>query len=52
MVRAVAVAMVLVLVTAVALVRVDDTRGYLPYWAKYNYTGYEGGTTEDVTAKS
>jgi len=33
-------------------VRVHATRGYQPYWAKYNYTGYEGGTAADFTAKS
>jgi hypothetical protein len=52
MVRAVALALVLALVAAIVLVRVNDTRGYLPYWAKYNYAGYEGGTTADATAKS
>ena len=42
----------LVICTSVVLVRVNATRGYLPYWAKYNYTGYEGGKAEDFTLKS
>ena len=32
--------------------RVKQTRDFLPYWAKYNYTGYEGGSTADFTKKS
>ena len=31
------------LFTTVVLVRVRATREYQPYWARYNYTGYEGG---------
>jgi hypothetical protein len=49
---AVIVALLASVLTAVALVRVNDTRGYITYWAKYNYTGYQGGTTADFTAKS
>ncbi len=45
-------AVLVVILASIALVRVDATRGYLPYWAEYNYTGYEGGTVEDFTAKS
>src|SRR5262249_43728222 len=37
--------------TVVALVRVNATRGYIDYWAKYNYSGYEGGTATEVTKK-
>ena len=51
-VRVVTVALVGAVLTTIALVRINDTRGYLPYWAKYNYTGYEGGTPEDFTEKS
>ncbi len=50
--RAVAIAVLLVILTSIVLVRVNATRGYLPYWAKYNYTGYEGGKAEDFTLKS
>jgi hypothetical protein len=38
--------------TSVVLVRVHATRGYLPYWAAYNETGYEGGEKADFTQKS
>ena len=48
----VAIAVLAVIATTVALVRVQDRRGFLPYWARYNYTGYESGTAEDFTAKS
>jgi len=41
-----------VILASIVLVRVNDTKGYLPYWAKYNYTGYEGGKAEDFTLKS
>jgi hypothetical protein len=37
--------------TVVALVRVNATRGYIDYWAKYNYSGYEGGNATEVTKK-
>ncbi len=50
-VRAITVGVLLVLFTAVALARVNATRGYLTYWAKYNYSGYEGGSTADYTKK-
>ncbi len=29
-----------------------EHRDFIPYWARYNYTGYESGTTADFTAKS
>ena len=51
-VRVVAIVAVVGLFTTVALVRVNATRGYQPYWARYNYTGYEGGQSQDFTAKS
>jgi hypothetical protein len=37
--------------TVVALVRINATRGYITYWAEYNYSGYEGGTPATVTKK-
>ena len=44
---------VLAAITAtVCLVIVQNTRDFIPYWARYNYTGYESGTTADFTAKS
>ncbi|MEX2100798.1 MAG: hypothetical protein WEB19_05225 [Acidimicrobiia bacterium] len=51
-VRVIAMAVLAAVLTTVALVRINATEGYLPYWAKYNYTGYEGGTAEDFTQKS
>jgi hypothetical protein len=51
-VRVLAITLLAVIVTTVALVRVQQTRDFLPYWARYNYTGYESGTPEDFTAKS
>ncbi len=50
--RVVAITLLAVLATTVALVRVQQTRGFLPYWARYNYTGYEGGSTANFTKKS
>jgi hypothetical protein len=51
-VRAVSIGLVATVLAVVALVRINDTRGYVTYWAKYNYTGYQGGSTTDATAKS
>jgi hypothetical protein len=51
-IRITAIAVLAVIATTVALVRVQQTRDFLPYWARYNYTGYESGTVEDFTAKS
>ncbi len=51
-VRVVAIAVLAVVATTGALVRLQQTRDFLPYWARYNYTGYEGGSTADATAKS
>jgi hypothetical protein len=50
--RVVAIALLAVVATTVALVRMDQTRDFLPYWARYNYTGYESGSAADYTAKS
>ncbi|MGZ8763811.1 MAG: hypothetical protein ACXW2Y_10860 [Acidimicrobiia bacterium] len=36
-----AAALVVVLLTGVTLVRVDATRGFLRFWADWNYSGYE-----------
>jgi hypothetical protein len=47
-----AITVLAVVATTVALVRIDQTHGFLPYWARYNYTGYEGGSTADATQKS
>ena len=44
--RVIAIALLAAIATTVALVRVDQTRDFLPYWAKYNYTGYESGSTD------
>ena len=50
--RIVAITVLAVVATTVSLVRVQQTRDFLPYWARYNYTGYESGTAADFTAKS
>jgi 6-pyruvoyl-tetrahydropterin synthase related domain len=44
MVRAVTTAILVALLATVALVRVDQSRGFLPFWVKWNYTGYEDTT--------
>jgi hypothetical protein len=49
--RLVVIGVVAALFATVALVRINATKGYVTYWAKYNYTGYEGGTVEDATKK-
>ncbi len=51
-VRVVALVVTAMLFTTVALVRVHATRGYQTYWAKYNYTGYEGGEPSNFTKKA
>lgn len=51
-IRVVAIAVLAVIATTVTLVRVQQTRDFLPYWARYNYTGYESGNVADFTAKS
>jgi hypothetical protein len=48
-VRLLAIAVTATIFATVALVRVHATRGYIPYWARYNYTGYEGGTLSGLT---
>ena len=40
-VRAVTIALVTVLVAGVAIWRVYETTGFLTFWAKWNYSGYE-----------
>jgi hypothetical protein len=45
-------AVVAAIVTTICLVIVQNERDFIPYWARYNYTGYEGGTAADFTAKS
>jgi hypothetical protein len=51
-IRLTAMAVIAAIATAVCLVRIQDTRDFLPYWARYNYTGYESGRADDFTAKS
>ncbi len=51
-VRLIAITILAVIATTASLVRVQQTRDFLPYWARYNYTGYESGTAADFTAKS
>jgi hypothetical protein len=51
-VRLIAMAVLAAITATVCLVIVQNTRDFIPYWARYNYTGYESGTTADFTAKS
>ena len=41
--RLVAMAVLAAIVTTVCLVIVQNERDFIPYWARYNYTGYESG---------
>jgi hypothetical protein len=50
--RVVAMTIIVALVASFGLWRINDKRAFLPYWAKYNYAGYEGGTDAAVTKKS
>ena len=47
MVRAVTIAVLVALFATVALVRVDQSRGFLPFWVKWNYTGYQDTTGKE-----
>jgi hypothetical protein len=49
--RLIVIGIVAALFTTVAIVRINATKGYVTYWAKYNYTGYEGGSLTDATKK-
>jgi hypothetical protein len=51
-VRLIAMAVLAAIVATVGLVLVQDDRDFIPYWARYNYTGYESGTAASLTAKS
>jgi hypothetical protein len=51
-VRLIAIAVLAAIVATVGLVLVQDDRDFIPYWARYNYTGYESGTAASLTAKS
>ena len=44
MTRLITIGVVVALFTTIVLVRINATKGYVTYWAKYNYTGYEGGS--------
>jgi hypothetical protein len=51
-VRLIAMTVLAAVAATVGLVLVQDDRGFIPYWARYNYTGYESGSSENFTAKS
>jgi hypothetical protein len=51
-IRLLSIAVLAAGVATAGLVYAQQTRDFLPYWAKYNYTGYETGSTSDFTAKS
>jgi hypothetical protein len=51
-VRLVAMTVLAAIATTVCLVLVQDDREFIPYWARYNYTGYESGDAANFTAKS
>jgi hypothetical protein len=49
----IAIAVLAVIATTVSLsARPGADAFFLPYWARYNYTGYESGQHDDFTAKS
>jgi hypothetical protein len=52
MARVVAIAVLAAIVASIGIWQIYDARDFLPYWAKYNYSGYEGGTAAAVTKKS
>jgi hypothetical protein len=41
-----------VVLTVGGLLLINNAHDFLPYWAKYNYTGYESGSADNFTAKS
>jgi hypothetical protein len=51
-VRLIAMAVLAAVATTIVLVLVQHERDFIPYWARYNYTGYESGSTANFTAKS
>ena len=52
MVRVVAIAVLAAIVASVGIWQMYTERDFLPYWARYNYAGYEGGTAAAFTKKS
>jgi hypothetical protein len=51
-IRLLSISVLAAVVATAGLLYAQSTRDFLPYWAKYNYTGYETGSTADFTAKS
>ena len=51
-VRLIALTVLAAVAATVGLVLVQDDRGFIPYWARYNYTGYESGTDADASRRS
>jgi hypothetical protein len=51
-VRLLAMAVLAAIAATACLVLVQDDRDFIPYWARYNYTGYETGDAANFTAKS
>jgi hypothetical protein len=51
-VRLLAMAVLAAITATAGLVLVQGERGFIPYWARYNYTGYESGSAANFTAKS
>ena len=51
-IRIIAIAVLAAVAATGSLVLMYQSRDFLPYWASYNYAGYEGGSTSDFTAKS
>ena len=45
-------AVVAAIVATVCLVIAQNERDFIPYWARCNYKGYEGGEAANFTAKS
>jgi hypothetical protein len=51
-VRLVAMAVLVAITATVGLLLADQEKSFVPYWARYNYTGYETGSADNFTAKS
>ena len=51
-VRLIAMTVLAAIAATICLACVQNSRNFIPYWARYNYTGYEGGSTANFTAKS
>ncbi len=51
-VRLIAMAVLAAIAATICLLCMQNARDFIPYWARYNYTGYESGSAANFTAKS